>query len=142
MVDQPALPNMEPYAAIGVTVLVVLAVIVGMMVVAHVFGPKRHGPIKDSPYESGMPVVGDTQRRFHIPFFIVAVLFLLFDVEVVFLWPWAQVFHRAATTGAQIPLEGGGTAGAGFLLIGMGVFFGLLVFGLIYEWKKGAFQWD
>ena len=73
---------------------------------------------------------------------ILAVLFLLFDVEVVFLWPWAQVFHQAATSGASIPLEGGAVAGKGFLLVGMGIFFSLLVFGLVYEWKKGAFRWD
>lgn len=134
--------SIEPYAAIGVTILMVTVVLVGILVVAHVLGPKRHGPVKDSPYESGMPVIGDTQRRFNIPFYIVAMLFLLFDVEVVFMWPWARVFHHAATTGARIPLEGGGYAGKGFLLVGMGIFFGLLVFGLVYEWKKGAFEWD
>lgn len=133
---------LEPYAAIGVTILLVLTVIVGMLVVAHTIGPKRHGPVKDSPYESGMPVIGDTHRRFNIPFFIVAMLFLLFDVEVVFLWPWAKVFYHAATTGAEIPVEGGVPVGSGFLLVGMGFFFALLVFGLIYEWKKGAFEWD
>ncbi len=132
----------EPYAAIGVTILLVMLITAGMLVAAHVLGPKRHGPVKDSPYESGMPVIVDTQRRFNVRFYIVAMLFLLFDVEVVFLWPWAQVFHKAATTGATIPLEDGGLAGKGFLLVGMGIFFALLVFGLLYEWKKGAFRWD
>ncbi len=132
----------EPYAAIGVTILLVMLITAGMLVAAHVLGPKRHGPVKDSPYESGMPVIVDTQRRFNVRFYIVAMLFLLFDVEVVFLWPWAQVFHKAATTGATIPLEYGGLAGKGFLLVGMGIFFALLVFGLLYEWKKGAFRWD
>ena len=132
----------EPYAAIGVTILLVMLITAGMLVAAHVLGPKRHGPVKDSPYESGMPVIVDTQRRFNVRFYIVAMLFLLFDVEVVFLWPWAQVFHKAATTGATIPLADGGQAGKGFLLVGMGIFFALLVFGLLYEWKKGAFRWD
>ena len=136
-------PNsLGPFAAIGVTILVVLVTLVGMLIVAHTLGPKRRGPVKDSPYESGMPVVGDTRRRFNIRFYVVAMLFLLFDVEVVFLWPWATLFHHSATTGSQIPLEGGGVAGAGFLLGGMAIFFSILVFGLIYEWKKGAFQWD
>ena len=139
MLGQPALSNMEPYAAIGVTILIVLAVIVGMMVVAHVLGPKRHGPIKDSPYESGVPVVGDTQRRFHIPFFIVAVLFLLFDVEVVFLWPWAPVFYKAAVGGQTIGNPG---VGKGFLLAEMAVFFGILLVGYVYAWRKGVFRWD
>ncbi len=136
------LASIEPYAAIGATILIVIVVAGGTLVAAHVIGPRRHGPVKDSPYESGMPLVVDTQRRFNVRFYVVAVLFLLFDVEVVFLWPWAQVFHRAATEGATIALPDGGVAGKGFLLIGMGIFFGLLVFGLVYEWKRGAFRWD
>jgi len=136
------LPSSEAYAAIGITILMVLVVIVAMLVLAHVVGPRRHGPVKDSPYESGMPVSTDARRRFHIRFYIVAMLFMLFDVEVIFMWPWATLFHHAATTGATIPLETGGVAGKGFLLAGMGVFFALLLFGLLYEWKKGAFQWD
>ena len=135
-------PSFDSYAAIGITILMVLVVIVAMLILAHVVGPSRHGPVKDSPYESGMPVSTDARRRFHIRFYIVAVLFMLFDVEVIFMWPWATVFHHAATTGATIPLETGGVAGKGFLLAGMGVFFALLLFGLLYEWKKGAFQWD
>ena len=134
--------SIDPYAAIGVTVLIVMVVITAMLILAHVIGPKRRGPVKDSPYESGMPIVVDTQRRFNVRFYMVAVLFLLFDVEVIFLWPWAKLFHHAATTGDTIPLESGDMVGKGFLLLGMGLFFALLVFGLIYEWKKGAFRWD
>jgi NADH-quinone oxidoreductase subunit A len=113
-----------------------------ILVVAHLFGPKRHGPVKDTPYESGMPPVMDTQRRFNIRFYIVAMLFMLFDVEVIFLWPWATAFYRAAAEGVTVPLESGDWAGKGFLLVGMAIFFALLVFGLVYEWKRGAFQWD
>ncbi len=131
-----------PYAAIGATILLVGIVLTGMLIVAHAFGPKRSGPVKDSPYESGMPVVGDARRRFNVRFYVVAVLFLLFDVEVVFLWPWATVFHGAATTGARIPVEGAAPVGKGFLLVGMAVFFAILVYGLVYEWKKGAFEWE
>ena len=134
--------TLDPYAAIGVTIAMVIVVIAAMLILAHAVGPRRHGPVKDSPYESGMPVLTDARRRFHIRFYIVAVLFMLFDVEVIFMWPWATVFHHAATTGATIPLETGGAAGKGFLLAGMGLFFALLLFGLLYEWKKGAFQWD
>ena len=134
--------SIEPYAAIGVTILVVIVVAAGQLIVAHVLGPKvRHGPVKDRPYESGMPLVVDTHRRFNVRFYLIAVLFLLLDVEIVFLWPWAQVFHDAAVGGATIPLEGGGSVGKGFLLVGMGLFFALLVFGLLYEWKKGALSW-
>lgn len=132
---------MQAYAAIGVTILLVLATAIGMLVAAHAIGPKRRGPVKDSPYESGMPAINDTRRRFNIRFYIVAMLFMLFDVEVVFLWPWAMLYHKAATTGATVQMDGQ-TYGAGFLLAGMGIFFALLLFGLVYEWKKGAFEWD
>lgn len=132
---------MQAYAAIGVTILLVLATAVGMLVAAHAIGPKRRGPVKDSPYESGMPAINDTRRRFNIRFYIVAMLFMLFDVEVVFLWPWAMLYHKAATTGATVQMDGQ-AYGAGFLLAGMGIFFALLLFGLVYEWKKGAFEWD
>jgi NADH-quinone oxidoreductase subunit A len=136
------LATLDAYAAIGMTILFVLVILVAMLIIAHVIGPKRRGPVKDTPYESGMPIVGDTQRRFNVRFYIVAVLFLLFDVEIIFMWPWVKVFYQAATTGQAIPLESGELAGKGFLLLGMGVFFFLLVFGLLYEWKKGAFRWD
>ncbi len=134
--------SLEPYAAIGVTFLMVLTLTAIILVLAHTVGPRRHGPVKDSPYESGMPVVGDTHRRFNIRFYIVAVLFLLFDVELIFVWPWIGVFHHAATTAATYEVESGGEAGKGFLLLGMGIFLALLVFGLAYEWKRGALEWD
>lgn len=137
------LASIEPFAAIGVVILMVGTLTALFLIAAHVLGPKpRHGPVKDSAYESGMPPIADTHRRFNIRFYVVAVLFLLFDVEVVFLWPWALAFHKAATTGHTIQLENGTMVGKGFLLIGMGIFFSLLVFGLLYEWKKGAFEWD
>lgn len=135
--------SLEPYAAIGCVILLVTFIAGIMLILAHAIGPaRRHGAVKDMPYESGMPPIADTHRRFNVRFYIVAVLFLLFDVEVVFLWPWAQAYSAAARQGLTIPLETGGAAGKGFLLVGMAIFFVLLVFGLLYEWKKGAFQWD
>ena len=132
----------EPYAAIGVTLLIVLVIAGAILIIAHTVGPSRHGPVKDSPYESGMPLAADNDHRLHVRFYVVAMLFLLFDVEVVFMWPWAGVFHAAAVDGATIPMRDGGVAGKTFLLAGFGVFFALLLFGLLYEWKKGAFEWD
>ncbi len=136
------LASIEPYIAIGATVLVVAIIVVIMLIIAHVVGPKRRGPVKDSAYESGMPIVMDTERRFNVRFYVVAVLFLLFDVEIIFMWPWVLSFYHAATTGQTVELASGELAGKGFLLFGMGMFFVLLVFGLLYEWKKGAFKWD
>jgi NADH-quinone oxidoreductase subunit A len=130
------------YGPIGIVILTALFLGVVTLVLAQVIGPKRKGPVKDSPYESGMPPIGGTDRRFHIRFYIVAMLFLLFDVEVLFLWPWARIFYEAATQNLTYPLASGYLAGKGFILGGMAMFFALLVFGLIYEWKKGAFRWD
>ena len=136
--------SIESYAAIGVLILFVAIVAIVILVVAHLpyLAPSRHGPTKDSPYESGVPLAAGSDRRLHIRFYVVALLFLLFDVEIVFLWPWVLTYYHAAVNDMTIPLEGGGVAGAGFLLVGMGVFFSLLLFGLVYEWKKGAFRWD
>lgn len=134
-------PGYDPYVAIAATLGLVIAVAGIILILAHTIGPKRHGPVKDSAYESGMPILADTHRRFNVRFYIVAMLFLLFDVEVVFLWPWALVFHDSAVAGTTIPMEGGLLAGKEFVLGGMAFFLALLVFGLIYEWKKGAFEW-
>lgn len=133
---------LEPYEAIGVLIALVVATAVVMLLLAHLIGPKRHGSVKDSPYESGMPIIAGADRRLHIRFYVVALLFLLFDVEVIFLWPWATAFYASAVDGMTIPLEGGGIAGKDFLLVGMGFFVSLLLFGLVYEWKKGAFRWE
>lgn len=133
----------NPYASIGVLILFAVTVTALILALAHWIGPaKRHGETKDATYESGMPLVHDSRRRFNIRFYIVAMLFLLFDVEVVFLWPWALVYHAATRGDYSAPLDAGGAAGAGTLLVGMAVFFGILVLGLVYEWKKGAFRWD
>jgi len=136
------LATIEPFAAIGVLIVVVSVVALVILAVAHLIGPKRHGAIKDSPYESGMPLAAGHDRRLHIRFYVVALLFLLFDVEIIFLWPWAVAFYQTAMNHATIPMEQGMQAGAGFLLAGMGLFMALLLFGLLYEWKKGAFRWD
>ncbi|MFQ5590105.1 MAG: NADH-quinone oxidoreductase subunit A [Phycisphaerae bacterium] len=133
----------EGYGTIGVTILIVVVVVAGQLAVAHLLGPKKHhGPVKDRAYESGMPVVSDTHRRFNVGFYLVAMLFLLFDVELIFMWPWASVFHQAAANEAGLLLEDGTMVSKGFLAAGMGLFFALLCFGLIYEWKRGALEWE
>lgn len=132
---------LESYQIIGIGILGVAIAATVMLAVAHMIGPSRRGPVKDAAYESGMPIIHDVQRRFNIRFYIVAMLFLLFDVEVVFLWPWAEAFYQSCMSGA-ILADDGTMVTKGFLLVGMTVFFMILLLGLIYEWKKGAFQWD
>lgn len=95
------------------------------------FGPKRPLPTKSAVYECGMPPVGGTQQRFSIKFYLVAVLFLLFDLEAVFLFPWAATFGEFVEQGAAM-----------FVLGEMAVFLGVLFLGWFYCLKRGAFQWD
>jgi NADH-quinone oxidoreductase subunit A len=101
-----------------------------MIVASHFLGPRRPTDVKDRPYESGMPPLGEAQERFSVKFYLVAVLFILFDIETVFLIPWAVIFF------------GNGTLSTGFLLVEMLVFLVILFVGYIYVWKRGAFQWD
>lgn len=134
--------TLEPYAAVLVVIAFATLIAGAILVLSHLVGPKRRGPVKDESYESGMPPIADARRRFHVRFYMVAVLFLLFDVEVVLLWPWAPVFHRAAARGEMVELAGGASAGTAYLLGAMGLFLALLLVGLIYEWRKGVFRWD
>jgi len=101
--------------------LAVLVVILG-----HTFGPKRPTTRKAAPYESGMTPYGPGSRRMCIRYYLVAVLFILFDVEVVFFLPWAVVFKKLGLFG----------------LIEMLVFIAILLVGYIYAWKKGALEWE
>ena len=87
----------ESYSTIGVLLVLSVTLVAGIVLASHIIGPKRPGKVKGSPYESGMPIIGDARRRFNVKFYLVAMIFLLFDVEVIFLWPWAPLFHSAAT---------------------------------------------
>jgi NADH-quinone oxidoreductase subunit A len=103
------------------TVLAILVVVLG-----HTFGPHRPTERKAAPYESGMTPYGPGTRRMSVRYYLVAVLFILFDVEVVFFLPWAVVFK-------QLKLMG---------FLEMLVFIGILLVGYIYAWKKGALEWE
>ncbi len=120
--------------AYAVLLLLLAFVIVAggvMLVLSHFAAPRRPTIVKSAPYESGMPPLGDARERFSVKFYLVAMLFIVFDIETVFLLPWAAIFT-------------GGTASVstGFLLIEMIVFLVILAVGYVYVWKRGAFQWD
>ena len=106
---------------------------------SHLLAPRRPTALKDMPYESGMPPLGDAHERFSVKFYLVAMLFIVFDIETVFLIPWGAIFFSGATAG------GGGGAGAsstGFLLLEMLAFMFILAVGYVYIWKRGALEWD
>ncbi len=122
-------------------ILVLLLVAAGMaafiIVASALLGPRRYGRTKHIPYESGVDPTGDARKRFQVRFFLVAMLFLLFDVEVVFLWPYAPLLFKAGGEGADAV-----GISKTFLLAEMGIFLGILLVGYVYAWRKGAFRWD
>jgi NADH-quinone oxidoreductase subunit A len=105
---------------------------------SHLLAPRKPTLLKSMPYESGMPPLGSAHERFSVKFYLVAMLFIIFDIETVFLIPWATIYFS--------PAGGGGGAaigpGMGFLLVEMLIFILILAVGYVYVWKRGAFQWD
>ena len=103
---------------------------------SHLLAPRKPTPVKDSPYESGMPPLGSAHERFSVKFYLVAMLFIIFDIETVFLIPWGTIYFGGAAGGA------GGGPSTGFLLVEMLVFMLILAVGYVYVWKRGALEWD
>ena len=132
---------MLPYASILFVIVLAVGMAGAILVLTHLVGPQRKGPRKQAVYESGMPPVADARRRLNVRFYIVALIFLLFDVEVVILWPWALAYYQAAANGETISVSGE-LVGKGFLLVGGATFLLLLLVGYLYEWRKGVFRWD
>jgi NADH-quinone oxidoreductase subunit A len=123
------------YGPIGVLILLVMVVATSIIIITQILPKaKRSGPRKDATYESGMEVVGDARRRFNVRFYMVAMLFLLFDVELVFMYPWALLFTKAKATAASAELT--------FLFYEMVIFFAILLVGYAYAWGKGVFRYD
>ena len=143
-----AAAQFESYAAILVVIAVAVAMAGSILILTHLIGGRRlfrggfKGPVKHGTYESGVPTITDARRQFNVRFYIVAMVFLLFDVEVVFLWPWAPVFHRSATDETIRLAWGGMPITTGFLLAEMGAFLVILLVGYVYAWRKGVFRWD
>ena len=111
------------------------ALLIGL---SHLLAPRRPTASKEAPYESGMPPLGDARERFSVKFYLVAMLFIVFDLETVFLIPWGTIYFASASPG----VIGSAGPGMGFLLVEMLVFMLILAVGYVYVWKRGAFQWD
>jgi len=114
------------YVPIAILLLLAILLSAAMVIIGHLFGPRRPTVRKSLPYESGMNPFGPGTRRMPVRFYMVAVLFILFDIEVVFLLPWAIVFRQLGIFG----------------LIEMLIFVFILVVGYVYAWKKGALEWE
>jgi NADH-quinone oxidoreductase subunit A len=117
---------LESYLPLLILLGISAAQAVGMVVLSHVVNPTKRTAVKSAPYESGIDPLGSTRERFSVKFYVVAILFIVFDVEAVFLVPWAVVMRELGMAGFVPAL----------------IFIFILTVGLIYEWKKGALQWD
>jgi NADH-quinone oxidoreductase subunit A len=116
----------EIYFPVLVQVLIAIAIAAGMVVGSWLLGKRVRTRAKDMPYESGMVPVGSTRERFSVKFYLVAMVFILFDVELVFLYPWAVVYGELGLYG--------------FLV--MFLFIDLILWGFYYIWKKGVLDWS
>jgi NADH-quinone oxidoreductase subunit A len=126
----------EPQTAwLPVVLLIVIGLlfVVGTLVMSIAIGPHRTGPGKELAYESGMVPVGDARQRFNVRFYLVAMIFLVFDVEIVFFYPWATIYPDALADNSPY---------TGRLLAEMLLFAGLLMVAYLYAWGKGVFRWD
>jgi NADH-quinone oxidoreductase subunit A len=131
-------------------VLAAAAVGIGMLSIGSLLGPSRQGRVKEMPYESGMDPIHDTKRRFDVRFHLVAIAFLLFDVEILFLYPWAVAGHaKHPGSGEGFELLNNATP-SGEIAIrdyrmvvfgGAMLFLVLVVAGLVYEWRRGVLRW-
>ena len=134
---------LQPYVPLLLLIVFVVANAILMLGASHLLSTFRRTPTKIAPYESGMPVLGDARERFSVKFYLVAMLFIIFDIETVFMIPWGVAFQRLS---CAVPLDAAGICANGQLsFFGFGemlVFMLILVIGFIYVWKKGALQWD
>ena len=125
---------LQPYIPIVILIAFVITNAILMLGLSHVLSTYRRTPTKIAPYESGMPILGDARERFSVKFYLVAMLFIVFDIEVVFMVPWAVAFFQAREH--VLPLS------PGLVILDMVVFMLILAVGYVYAWKRGALQWD
>jgi NADH-quinone oxidoreductase subunit A len=111
-----------------ILIFIILGGLVGIipLILGKLLAPNRPNPSKLAPYECGFPPFENARIKFDVRYYLVAILFILFDLEIVFLFPWAVTLNKIGLAG----------------LVAMGIFLGLLVVGFIYEWKKGALEWE
>ncbi len=132
---------MEPNALLPILLLVFVGLVAagGMLALPHLVAPRRRTPVKQMPYESGMDPIGDARGRFDVRFYLVAIVFLLFDVELLFLYPWAvAAWHESGVPAAA---RAGSGIGPWFVFGEVIVFIMLLGLAYVYAWRKGVFDW-
>ena len=126
MVEFSPASLIENYLPILIFIVVGIFMGVAPMVAGFVLGPRRPDAEKTSPYECGFEAFEDSRMKFDVRYYLVAILFIIFDLEIAFLFPWAIVLDEIGSFG----------------FMAMMLFLGILVVGFIYEWKKGALEWE
>ena len=131
-------------AYLPVLMLLGFVVVNGLLIVvlSALLKRSRPTPVKQTPYESGIPVLGDARERFSIKFYLIAILFIVFDIETVFMIPWGVYYKQLS---CSTPLVNNMCTAGDVSFFGLGemlVFMAILLVGLAYVWKKGALQWD
>jgi NADH-quinone oxidoreductase subunit A len=127
--------DLSTYYPIFIYLVVITLFALTSLVMAHLVGPRKQTPVKQMPYESGMDPVGDARQRFDVRFYLVAILFLVFDVELLFLYPWAVAAYQRY----EEPLVPAALASPVFWL--MLVFLATLLVAYVYAWRRGVFRW-
>ena len=116
---------MTDFTLLTVVVLTAIALVTAALLIAHLAAPRTFNPQKGEPYECGVPTRGEAWFQFHAGYYLYAILFLIFDIETVFLFPWAVILR-------EVGVEG---------LVTIIFFLFILVLGLVYAWRKGALEW-
>jgi NADH:ubiquinone oxidoreductase subunit 3 (subunit A) len=124
--------ELETYLPIFVYLVFIAGMVASMLILAHALGPHRKTVVKAMPYESGMDPIGGARRRFDVKYYLIAILFLVFDVELLFLYPWATVAYEQDGLPGMIRTP---------VFISMLFFIGTLAVAYLYAWRKGVFQW-
>jgi len=117
---------LENYLPILIFMIIGIAIGAGASLVGFLLGTRRPDPEKNSPYECGFEAFEDARMKFDVRYYLIAILFIIFDLEIAFLFPWAVVLKKIGLFG----------------FTSMMIFLGILVVGFIYEWKKGALEWE
>ncbi|HWZ30314.1 MAG TPA: NADH-quinone oxidoreductase subunit A [Bryobacteraceae bacterium] len=116
----------QTYFPVLVQVVIAIALAAGLIGASALLGKRARSPLKDTPYESGMAPIGSARERFSVKFYLVGMIFILFDIEAVFLYPWAVVYRELKL----------------FAFAEMFIFVALIMIGFFYVWKKGALDWS
>ncbi len=128
--------DLSTYYPIFLFLVFILGFAASVLVATHLVGPRKKTPVKQMPYESGMDPIGDARQQFDVKFYLIAILFLVFDVELLFLYPWAVAAYREYGGEPLIPL-----ALRSAVFWEVMVFLATLVVAYVYAWRRGVFRW-